>query len=202
LTETSPAACINPVDLQQYNGYIGLPLPSTDAKIINDEGLEVPCDEPGELCIRGPQVMQGYWQQPQATEQVLSIDGWLRTGDVAIMTTDGFFKIVDRKKDMILVSGFNVYPSEIENLLVAHPDIEEVAAIGVPDSRSGEAIKLFVVERNPVLTKDKLMDYCQQKLTGYKQPKYITFLNELPKSNIGKVLRCVLRESHGQASSD
>ena len=195
LTETSPAACINPVTLEEYNGYIGLPISSTDAIIKDDNGQSLPVGEAGELCIRGPQVMKGYWQRPNATAEVIDEDGWLHTGDIAIMTEDGYFKIVDRKKDMILVSGFNVYPNEIEDVLALHPKVLEVAAIGVPDEKSGEAVSLFVVKSDPSLTKEDVMAFCKENLTGYKRPRYVEFMDDLPKSNVGKILRRELRDS-------
>jgi long-chain acyl-CoA synthetase len=195
LTETSPAACINPVTLEDYNGYIGLPISSTDAAIMNENGEFLTAGEPGELCIRGPQVMKGYWQRPEATAEVLGDDGWLHTGDIAIMSPDGYFKIVDRKKDMILVSGFNVYPNEIEDVLALHPKVLEVAAIGVPDDKSGEVVSLFVVKKDPSLTKEEVLEFCKENLTGYKRPRYVEFLDELPKSNVGKILRRELRDA-------
>ncbi len=195
LTETSPAACINPVTLEAYNGYIGLPISSTEGAIKGEDGEFLPVGETGELCIRGPQVMKGYWQRPEATEEVIDADGWLHTGDIAIMTEDGFFKIVDRKKDMILVSGFNVYPNEIEDVLALHPKVLEVAAIGVPNEKSGEAVSLFVVKKDPTLTKEEVIAFCKENLTGYKRPRYIEFMDDLPKSNVGKILRRELRDS-------
>ncbi len=194
LTETSPAACINPVTLEEYNGYIGLPISSTEGAIKGETGEFLPVGESGELCIRGPQVMKGYWQRPEATEEVIDADGWLHTGDIAIMTEDGFFKIVDRKKDMILVSGFNVYPNEIEDVLALHPKVLEVAAIGVPDEKSGEAVSLFVVKKDPTLTKEEVIAFCKENLTGYKRPRYVEFMDDLPKSNVGKILRRELRD--------
>jgi len=193
LTETSPAACINPVDLQEYNGFIGLPISSTECKIIDDNDRTLPIGEAGELCIRGPQVMKGYWQRPAATAEVLSQDGWLKTGDIAVMTSDGYFKIVDRKKDMILVSGFNVYPNEIEDVIAMHPKVMEVAAIGVADEKSGEVVKICVVKRDQSLTAEELEEFAKQNLTGYKRPKHIEFFDDLPKSNVGKILRKNLR---------
>jgi long-chain acyl-CoA synthetase len=195
LTETSPAACINPVTLEEYNGYIGLPISSTDAAVKNEDGQFLPVGEPGELCIRGPQVMKGYWQRPEATDEVLDADGWLHTGDIALMTEEGYFKIVDRKKDMILVSGFNVYPNEIEDVLALHPKVLEVAAIGVPDEKSGEAVSIFVVKKDPTLTEEDVKAFCKENLTGYKRPRYIEFRDDLPKSNVGKILRRELRDS-------
>jgi long-chain acyl-CoA synthetase len=195
LTETSPAACINPVTLEEYNGYIGLPISSTDAAVMDDNGQMLPPGEAGELCIRGPQVMKGYWQRPEATAEVLDANGWLHTGDIAVMTENGYFKIVDRKKDMILVSGFNVYPNEIEDVLALHPKVLEVAAIGVPDEKSGEVVSLFIVKKDPSLTKEEVMEFCKENLTGYKRPRYVEFLPELPKSNVGKILRRELRDA-------
>jgi len=195
LTETSPAACINPINLEDYNGFIGLPIPSTDAAVMDDDGEFLPVGEAGELCIRGPQVMKGYWQRPGATEEVLDADGWLHTGDIAFMTEDGYFKIVDRKKDMILVSGFNVYPNEIEDVVAMHPKVLEVAAIGVPDEKSGEVVSLFVVKKDPTLTAEEVKAFCKENLTGYKCPRYIEFMDDLPKSNVGKILRRELRDS-------
>jgi long-chain acyl-CoA synthetase len=195
LTETSPAACINPVTMEEYNGYIGLPISSTEGAIKADDGRFLPAGETGELCIRGPQVMKGYWQRPQATAEVLDPDGWLHTGDIAYMTESGYFKIVDRKKDMILVSGFNVYPNEIEDVVALMPGVLEVAAIGVPDEKSGEVVSLFVVKKDPNLTKEEISAFCKENLTGYKRPRYIEFMDELPKSNVGKILRRELRDS-------
>ena len=194
LTETSPAACINPIDLEQYNGYIGLPISSTEGAILSDDGEFLSAGETGELCIRGPQVMKGYWQRPEATDEVLRADGWLQTGDIALMTEDGYFKIVDRKKDMILVSGFNVYPNEIEDVVALMPKVLEVAAIGVPNEKSGEAVSLFVVKKDPSLTTDEIKEFCKENLTGYKRPRYIEFMDDLPKSNVGKILRRELRD--------
>ncbi len=195
LTETSPAACMNPLDLAEYNGSIGLPLPSTEVAIRNEDLKDVAPGEVGELCIRGPQVMKGYWRKSEETAQVLSDDGWLRTGDMARMDEAGFVYIVDRKKDMILVSGFNVYPNEIEDVVAAMPGIREVAAVGLPDEKSGEIIKLVVVRKDPNLTADAIKAYCRERLTGYKNPKIIEFRDELPKSNVGKILRRELRDA-------
>jgi long-chain acyl-CoA synthetase len=195
LTETSPAACINPVTLEDYNGFIGLPISSTEGAIMSDDGKFLSVGETGELCIRGPQVMKGYWQRPEATDEVLDADGWLRTGDIALMTPDGYFKIVDRKKDMILVSGFNVFPNEIEDVIALHPKVLEVAAIGVPDEKSGEAVSVFIVKKDPTLTKEDVIAFCKENLTGYKRPRYIEFMTDLPKSNVGKILRRELRDS-------
>ena len=194
LTETSPAVTINPLDLADYNGSIGLPIPSTEVVLRDDEGREVPLGERGELCIRGPQVMAGYWHRPDETAKVLDKDGWLATGDVAVMDGGGFVRIVDRKKDMILVSGFNVYPNEIEGVVVAHPGVLECAAIGIPDAKSGEAVKLFVVKKDESLTEEALLAHCRANLTGYKCPREVEFRRELPKSNVGKILRRELRD--------
>ena len=199
LTETSPAACINPMDLPEYNGCIGLPISSTEAAILGEDGRWLPPNEVGELCIRGPQVMKGYWQRPEETAKVLSEDGWLRTGDMALMTEEGYFKIVDRKKDMILVSGFNVYPNEIEDVLVTHEKILEAAAIGEPDPHSGEVGKVFIVKKDESLTVDEVKAYAKEHLTGYKRPKFIEFRDELPKSNVGKILRKELRTPTAEA---
>ncbi|PHS73477.1 MAG: long-chain-fatty-acid--CoA ligase [Cycloclasticus sp.] len=193
LTETAPAACINPLDLKEFNGSIGLPIPSTYCKLIDDEGKDVTNGEPGELCIKGPQVMQGYWNLPEETTNVFTDDGWLKTGDVAKMDGNGFFYIVDRIKDMILVSGFNVYPNEIENVIVEHEGVLECGVIGVPDEKRGEAVKAFVVKKDDALTEEALLAYCKENLTGYKTPDKIVFIQELPKTNVGKVLRRELR---------
>ena len=195
LTETSPAACMNPLDLAEYNGAIGLPISSTDASIQDDNGTQLGVGEAGELCIRGPQVMKGYWQRPEETEKVLGADGWLHTGDIAKMDAKGYFTIVDRKKDMILVSGFNVYPNEIEDVVAQCPGVLEVAAVGVPDEKSGEAVKIVVVRKDPALTAEILKEHCRANLTGYKLPKYIEFRDSLPKTNVGKILRRELRDS-------
>ncbi|GHD67022.1 long-chain-fatty-acid--CoA ligase [Luteimonas padinae] len=194
LTETSPAACINPMDLAEYNGAIGLPIPSTDACIKDEEGRMLPVGEVGELCIKGPQVMRGYWQRPEDTAAAIDADGWLHTGDMARMDEGGFFYIVDRKKDMILVSGFNVYPNEIEDVIAMMPGVLEVAAVGVPDDKSGEAVKLVIVKKDPSLTAEQVKAHARNELTGYKQPRYIEFRDELPKTNVGKILRRELRD--------
>jgi long-chain acyl-CoA synthetase len=194
LTETSPAATINPLDLPAYNGSIGLPIPSTDVILRDDDGKIVAQGQPGEICIRGPQVMAGYWNRPDETAKVLDDDGWLATGDVGIMDERGFIKIVDRKKDMILVSGFNVYPNEIEAVVVMHPGVLECAAIGLPDAKSGEAVKLFVVKKDPALTAEAVMQHCREHLTGYKCPRDVEFRADLPKTNVGKILRRELRD--------
>jgi long-chain acyl-CoA synthetase len=194
LTETSPAATMNPLDLPEYNGAIGLPIPSTDLVLRDDAGQDMPLLQPGEICIRGPQVMAGYWQRPDETAKVLDKDGWLATGDIGVMDERGFVRIVDRKKDMILVSGFNVYPNEIESVVVMHPGVLECAAIGVPDPKSGEAVKLFVVRKDEALSAEALLAHCKQHLTGYKCPREVEFRAELPKSNVGKILRRELRD--------
>jgi len=194
LTETSPAACINPMDIEGFNGCIGLPISSTECGIMDEAGELLPQGERGELVVRGPQVMKGYWQRPEETAKVMTADGWLRTGDIAVMTEDGFFKIVDRKKDMILVSGFNVFPNEIEDVVALHPKVLEVAVVGIPDAKSTEAVKLFVVKSDPSLTEEELRGYCKEQLTGYKRPRHIEFRDDLPKSNVGKILRRELRD--------
>ena len=194
LTETSPAVCINPLDLPAYNGSIGLPVPSTDVCIQDDAGRILPQGETGELCVKGPQVMQGYWNRPDETAKVIDAAGWLHTGDIARMDAQGYFYIVDRKKDMILVSGFNVYPNEVEDVIAMMPGVLEVAAIGVPDDKSGEAVKVFVVKKDSSLTADQIKAFCRENLTGYKQPRFVEFRDELPKSNVGKILRKELRD--------
>lgn len=194
LTETSPAACINPMDLADYNGAIGLPIPSTDAMIRGEDGRALPAGEVGELCIRGPQVMKGYWNRPEETAEVMDSEGWLHTGDMARMDEKGFFYIVDRKKDMILVSGFNVYPNEVEDVIAMMPGVLEVAAVGVPDEKSGEAVKVVIVKKDPSLTEEQVKAHARENLTGYKQPRVVEFRTELPKTNVGKILRRELRD--------
>ena len=194
LTETSPAACINPLTLDSYNGKIGLPISSTEVKILDDENNEVAMGEAGEICIKGPQVMQGYWQRPEETEKVMTSDGFFKTGDIGFVDEEGYFQIVDRKKDMILVSGFNVYPNEVEDAIVTHPGVLEAAAIGVPHEKSGEVVKLFVVKKDQALTEKDIISHCKEYLTGYKIPKIVEFRDELPKSNVGKILRKELRK--------
>ena len=194
LTETSPAATINPLTLKEYNGCIGLPIPSTDVSIRDDEGIALPVGHEGELWIKGPQVMKGYWQRDDETAKVIS-DGWLKTGDIAILQPNGYLRIVDRKKDMILVSGFNVYPNQIEEEVIKHPGVLEVAAVGIPDKRSGEVVKLFIVKRHANLTEDEIINFCRKSLTKYKIPKAVEFRHELPKTNVGKVLRRELRDN-------
>jgi long-chain acyl-CoA synthetase len=195
LTETSPAACMNPMDLADYNGSIGLPIPSTEACVKDDAGQMLPVGEVGELCIRGPQVMAGYWQRPEETAKVIDAEGWLHTGDMAKMDEKGFFYIVDRKKDMILVSGFNVYPNEVEDVIALMPGVLEVAAVGVPDEKSGEAVKVVIVKKDPALSAEQVKAFCRENLTGYKHPKVVEFRTELPKSNVGKILRRELRDA-------
>ncbi|MFL9582053.1 long-chain fatty acid--CoA ligase [Stenotrophomonas sp. AB1(2024)] len=195
LTETSPAACINPLNLAEYNGAIGLPIPSTDACVKDDNGVTLPAGEVGELCIRGPQVMKGYWQRPEETAKAIDADGWLHTGDMARMDEHGFFYIVDRKKDMILVSGFNVYPNEVEDVIAMMPGVLEVAAVGVPDEKSGEIVKVVIVKKDPNLTAEMVKEHARANLTGYKHPRIVEFRKELPKTNVGKILRRELRDT-------
>ena len=195
LSETSPVATCNPNNIDCYTGSIGMPLPSTEVAIRDDDGNDVELGQSGEICIRGPQVMAGYWRRPEETAKVMTDDGFFKTGDVGVMDERGFVKIVDRKKDMVLVSGFNVYPNEVEDVAVQHPGVLEAAVIGVPDKHSGEAVKLFIVKRDPDLTVEDVAEFCKQQLTGYKRPKYIEFRDELPKSNVGKILRRELRDA-------
>ena len=194
LSETSPVATANPPATTEFSGTIGIPLPLTDVAILDDDGNHMPQGEQGEISIRGPQVMKGYWNRPDETAKVMTADGYFRTGDIGIMDARGYFKIVDRKKDMILVSGFNVYPSEIEEVIATHPKVLEVAAIGVPDEKSGEVPKLFVVKKDPSLTTEEVLEFAKENLTGYKRPRYVEFMDELPKSNVGKILRKDLRK--------
>jgi long-chain acyl-CoA synthetase len=195
LTETAPAAIGNPLSIAEWTGMLGLPIPSTEATILDDESRELPVGQVGEICIRGPQVMKGYWKRPDETEKVMTPDGWFRTGDLGFMNEEGYVKITDRKKDMILVSGFNVYPNEIEDVVMMHEGVREVAAIGAPDERSGEVVKIVVVKKDSALTAEELVLHCKRHLTGYKVPKIVEFRTEpLPKSNVGKVLRRLLRE--------
>lgn len=193
LTEASPVVSCNPIDGTDQVGTIGLPLPSTDIKLVDDNDQEVAMGEPGELCCKGPQVMAGYWNRPDETEKVIK-DGWLKTGDVAIADSDGFFKIVDRKKDMILVSGFNVYPNEVEDAIASHPGVLEVAAVGVPNENTGESVKVVVVKKDPSLTAEDIISHARKSLTNYKVPRLVEFRTELPKTNVGKILRRALRE--------
>jgi long-chain acyl-CoA synthetase len=194
LTETSPAATINPLDMDDFNGSIGLPISSTEVSIRDDVGNEVPTMQIGEISIRGPQVMKGYWQRPAETENVFFEDGYLRTGDVGYVDKNGFVFLVDRKKDMILISGFNVYPNEVEEAVALHPGVSDVAAIGVADEHSGEAVKIFVVRKDPALTEARLIEHCRTQLTPYKVPKYVEFRDDLPRTNVGKILRRALKE--------
>ena len=198
LSETSPVATCNRADSTEFTGTIGLPVPSTDIAIVDDEGRHMAPGEIGEIAIRGPQVMTGYWNRPDETAKVMTADGFFRSGDVGVMDAGGYVKIVDRKKDMILVSGFNVYPNELEGVIAGHAGVLECAVVGVPDDHSGEAVKVFVVKKDPGLTAEQLMDYCKQQFTGYKRPKYIEFRDELPKTNVGKILRRALRDEKKQ----
>ena len=195
LSETSPSATCNPVDTTAYSGTIGLPIPSTDLKLLDDDGHEVPPGTPGEIAIKGPQVMAGYWQRPDETAKVMTADGYFRTGDVGVVDERGYFKIVDRKKDMILVSGFNVYPNEIEDVLSQMPGVLECAAVGVPDEKAGEAVKVVLVKKDPALSESDVRSYCEANLTGYKRPKVVEFRTELPKTPVGKILRRELRDA-------
>ncbi|MEM5330536.1 long-chain fatty acid--CoA ligase [Paraburkholderia sp. JHI2823] len=194
LSETSPSVTCNPVTATEYTGTIGLPLPSTEISIRDDAGNELPLGEAGEICIRGPQVMAGYWERPEETAKVMTPDGYFKSGDVGLVNARGYIKLVDRKKDMILVSGFNVYPNEVEDVVAKLPGVFEVAAVGVPDQHSGEAVKLYIVKKDPALTDKEVFEYCKTQLTGYKRPKIIEFRNDLPKSNVGKILRRELRD--------
>lgn len=194
LTEASPVLTANRLDITSYTGSIGLPLPSTELSIRNDEGMELPPEEVGEIWARGPQIMAGYWHNPEETKKILTEDGWLKTGDIGRMDRQGYFYIVDRKKDMIIVSGFNVYPNEVEDVIAKHPGIREVAVVGVPDSQSGEKVKAFIVKSDPKLSEQDIIEFCQQFLTRYKIPHLIEFRSELPKTNVGKILRRALRE--------
>ncbi len=199
LSETSPSATCNPADTAEYTGTIGLPFPSTDIAILDDDGQPVALGVAGEIAIRGPQVMVGYWNRPDETAKVMTPDGFFKSGDIGIMDERGYVRIVDRKKDMILVSGFNVYPNEIEGVVAAHPGVLECACVGVPDAVSGEAVKLFVVRKDPALTAEQLMDYCREQFTAYKKPKFIEFRTDLPKTNVGKILRRELRDAPAAA---
>ncbi len=194
LTETSPAVTINPLDKKEFDGSIGLPVPSTEISIRDDQGRDLPQGESGEICVRGPQVTPGYWNRPDETSKAFDSDGFLHTGDIGYVNEQGYIFILDRKKDMILVSGFNVYPNEVEAVAMEHPDVLEAAAIGVPDEHSGEVVKLFVIRKNDRLTEEELIKHCRNKLTGYKAPKYVEFRKDLPRSNVGKILRRELKE--------
>ena len=194
LSETSPVACVNSALIERFTGYIGMPVPGTEVLILGDDGIEVPFGTPGEICIRGPQVMAGYWNKPEETKNVMTADGFFKSGDIGIMNADGLTKIVDRKKDMVLVSGFNVYPNEVEEVLSLIPGVLECAVIGVPDEDSGEAVKAFIVKEDPSLTEEAILAYCKENLTNYKRPKHIVFRDDLPKTNVGKILRRELRD--------
>jgi long-chain acyl-CoA synthetase len=199
LSETSPVATCNPLTNRHFSGNIGLPFPNTEISILDDAGQPVALGQPGEIAIRGPQVMAGYWNRPDETEKVMTPDGFFKSGDIGVMDESGCIKIVDRKKDMILVSGFNVYPNEIEAVVATHPGVVECAAVGVPDEKSGEAVKLFIVRKDPNLTAEQIMEFCRENFTGYKKPKYIEFRDELPKTNVGKILRRELRDAPAKA---
>lgn len=199
LTETAPVLTTNPCDGTARIGTIGMPVPNTDLIIVDEEGKKVPIGQPGEIYAKGPQVMKGYWNKAEETRHVFSPDGWFKTGDIGIMDEDGYIRIVDRKKEMINISGFNVYPNDIENIVAGHSKVLEVGAIGVPDDRSTEAVKIFVVKKDPSLTREELMAYCRENMTAYKVPKHIEFREELPKSNVGKILRRMLREDTAKA---
>jgi long-chain acyl-CoA synthetase len=201
LSETSPTLTCNTATSTEFNGSIGIPVPSTYISIRDDDGNEVPFGEPGEICAKGPQVMAGYWNRPDETAKVMTADGYFRTGDIGVMTPDGYTKIVDRKKDMILVSGFNVYPNEIEEVIASHPGVLECAVIGVADDKSGEAVKAFVVKKDPNVTAEDIIKFCREELTGYKVPKLIEFRTELPKTNVGKILRRQLRDEKKAAAA-
>ncbi|MGK5034732.1 long-chain-fatty-acid--CoA ligase [Janthinobacterium sp. LB3P118] len=199
MSETSPVVTGNRVDITEFTGTIGLPFPSTEVAILNDDGAEVPLGEPGEIAVRGPQVMAGYWQRPDETAKSMTADGYFKTGDVGVMDERGYVKIVDRKKDMIIVSGFNVYPNEVEDVVSSCPGVLECACIGVPDANAGEAVKVFVVRKDPNLTVEQIREHCKHELTAYKKPKYIEFRDELPKTNVGKILRRQLRDEKKSA---
>jgi long-chain acyl-CoA synthetase len=201
LSETSPTLTCNPADADEFSGSIGLPVPSTDLSIRDDDGNEVPLGQPGEICAKGPQVMAGYWNRPEETAKVMTSDGYFRSGDIGVMSPDGFTKIVDRKKDMILVSGFNVYPNEIEEVIASHPGVLECAVIGVADAKSGEAVKAFIVRKDPGLTAEDVIKFCATQLTAYKVPKQIEFRADLPKTNVGKILRRELRDEKKAAAA-
>jgi long-chain acyl-CoA synthetase len=201
LSETSPTLTCNPADIDRFTGSIGIPVPSTYISIRDDDNNEVPLGQPGEICAKGPQVMTGYWNRPDETAKVMTADGYFRTGDIGIMAPDGFIKIVDRKKDMILVSGFNVYPNEVEEVIASHPGVLECAVVGVPDEKSTEAVKVFVVKRDPNLTAQDVIKFAHEQLTNYKVPKYVEFRTELPKTNVGKILRRELRDEKPKAAA-
>ncbi|NNE30551.1 MAG: AMP-binding protein, partial [Saprospiraceae bacterium] len=194
MTESSPVVTVNPIDGSGKIGTIGLPVPSTDVRIADEQGKPVPVGEVGEIQVKGPQVMKGYYNRPDETEKTITQEGWLCTGDIGLMHPDGYFQIVDRKKDMILVSGFNVFPNEVEDVVSHHPKVMEVAAVGVPNEKSGEVVKVYVVKKDKSLKEAELIEYCRENLTGYKVPKQVEFRKELPKTNVGKILRRVLKE--------
>src|SRR5204862_4469472 len=199
LTETAPAATANPLNLGEYSGSIGVPMPSTEIEMRDDADRPLAIGETGEICIRGPQVMAGYWQRPDETAKVLGADGFLHTGDIGVMDAKGFIRIVDRKKDMIIVSGFKVFPNEIEQIVAMLPGVLECAVVGVPDEHSGEVPKVYVVKKDPQLTEQDVLEHCRKELTGYKRPKYVEFRAELPKTNVGKILRRALRDERKAA---
>jgi long-chain acyl-CoA synthetase len=199
LSETAPVLTCNPIDGTERIGTIGLPMPNTELVLLDDEGKEVPSGSPGEICAKGPQVMKGYWQRPKETEDVF-VNGYFKTGDIGVMDEDGYFSVVDRKKEMILVSGFNVYPNEVENVIASHPKVLEVGAIGIPDPKSTEKVKVFVVKKDESLTEEELITYCRENMTAYKVPKAVEFREELPKSNVGKILRRILKEEEAAKS--
>ncbi|TMI04519.1 MAG: long-chain fatty acid--CoA ligase, partial [Betaproteobacteria bacterium] len=194
LTETAPSATANPLNVTTFTGAIGVPMPSTEVVLRDDDNRDLPLGQAGEICIRGPQVMAGYWQRPAETAEVLGKDGFLHTGDIGVMDEKGFIRVVDRKKDMIVVSGFKVFPNEIEQVVAMLPGVLECAVIGVPDEHSGEVPKVFVVKKDPQLTEQDVLEHCRKELTGYKRPKYVEFRAELPKTNVGKILRRALRD--------
>jgi long-chain acyl-CoA synthetase len=194
LSETSPSASCNPVTSTEFTGTIGVPLPSTFMKCLDDNGVEVPTGQPGEIAIKGPQVMAGYWQRPDETAKVMTPDGFFKSGDIGVEDARGYFRIVDRKKDMVLVSGFNVYPNEVEDVVMQLPGVAECAVVGIPDEKTGEAVKLVIVKRDPALTEEKVREFCRANLTGYKQPRSIEFRTDLPKTPVGKILRRELRD--------
>ncbi len=200
LSETSPTLTCNPADGDKFSGSIGLPLPSTYISIRDNDGREMPLGEAGEICASGPQVMPGYWNRPDETAKVMTADGFFRTGDIGVMSTDGYTRLVDRKKDMIVVSGFNVYPNEIEDVIASHPGVLECAVIGVKDERSGETVKAFVVRKDPDLTREEIIKFARTELTNYKVPKQIEFRDSLPKTNVGKILRRALRDENKTAA--
>jgi len=201
LSETSPTLTCNPADIDRFTGSIGIPVPSTYISIRDDDGNEVPLGEAGEICAKGPQVMSGYYNRPEETAKVMTADGFFRTGDIGIMSSDGYTKIVDRKKDMVLVSGFNVYPNEVEDVIASHPGVLECAVIGVADAKTGEAVKAFIVKKDPNLTAEDVIKFCGTQLTNYKVPKQIEFRTELPKTNVGKILRRELRDENKTAAA-